>query len=209
MGLTATQQNSLLSRSLSIIPPDATGHYKIAGSGYIFAQDAETELDSTWFSLSSKIPLASSQAYTSDWKTCRTVRTSSLSPFLSVGHRMYVTLSCTYDIAGADASPERVTERLRFHVPLKFVNVPYGSPHGSRSSTPALVGHARTSSSSSDGSVDSLVDLPLLSTPYASALPAYSQLYYSNGDRKIDYSIPLPLYTPRVQPKNAADTRGN
>lgn len=204
MGLTATQQDSMMSRSFSVVPPEATGHYKIAGSGYIFAPDAETELDNTWFSLSSKIPLTPPEPYTSDWKTCRAVRTSSLSPYLSVGHRMYVTLSCTYDIAGPAASPKRVTERLRFHVPLKFVNVPYGSPRGSRSSTPALVGHTRTSSSSSNGSVDSLADLPLLNTPYASTLPAYSQLYYSNGNRKIDYSIPLPLYTPRVEPGNAA-----
>jgi hypothetical protein len=30
---------------------------------------------------------------------------------------------------------------------------------------------------------------------YAHSLPAYSQLFDSNGDRQIDHSIPLPLYT--------------
>lgn len=40
-----------------------------------------------------------------------------------------------------------------------------------------------------------MIDLPNRSSPYAQNLPAYSQLFYSNGDRKIDYSIPLPLYT--------------
>jgi hypothetical protein len=28
-------------------------------------------------------------------------------------------------------------------------------------------------------------------------LPVYSQLYDFNGQRKIDYSTPLPLYSPR------------
>ncbi|KAG1877715.1 hypothetical protein DFJ58DRAFT_712412 [Suillus subalutaceus] len=34
------------------------------------------------------------------------------------------------------------------------------------------------------------------SVPYSHSLPAYSQLFYSNGERKIDYSTPLPLYEP-------------
>jgi hypothetical protein len=34
------------------------------------------------------------------------------------------------------------------------------------------------------------------SAPYSQSLPAYSQLFYSNGERKIDYSTPLPLYEP-------------
>ncbi len=41
------------------------------------------------------------------------------------------------------------------------------------------------------------------STPYTqtSALPAYSQLFDSNGDRKLD-PTPLPLYTSRESPNS-------
>ncbi|KIP06043.1 hypothetical protein PHLGIDRAFT_107449 [Phlebiopsis gigantea 11061_1 CR5-6] len=200
MGLTATQPNSQLLRSFSLLPYDGSGDYKIAGDGYIFAHDADAGSDGAqWFNLSTQVPLSSTQPEPTDWKTGRVIRASGLSPFLSVSHRMYVTLLCTYDVLGAGNSPERVTERLRFHIPLKFVRVSSStSPCGSRSSTPALVGHVRAVSEASEGSVASLVDMPLLSAPYASSLPAYSQLYYANGDRKIDYSVPLPLYTPRT-----------
>lgn len=37
------------------------------------------------------------------------------------------------------------------------------------------------------------------------ALPVYSQLYDMNGDRRIDYSTPLPLYTPRTEKGPAID----
>lgn len=53
------------------------------------------------------------------------------------------------------------------------------------------------------------------SSPYVPNLPAYSQLFDSNGDRKIDYSVPLPLYTPQLPPSTshlqldaAFDSRG-
>ncbi|KAI6109702.1 hypothetical protein F5141DRAFT_1277001 [Pisolithus sp. B1] len=35
-----------------------------------------------------------------------------------------------------------------------------------------------------------------LETSFAQSLPAYSQLFHQNGERKIDFSIPLPLYRP-------------
>ena len=199
MGLTGKQSDSLLTRTVALVPEDASGYYAITGDGYIFTQEADR--DHAWFNLSTHVPLAAAQPNVTDWKECRTIRTSAQSPFLSVSHRMYVTLSCTYDMTDG-GFPERVTEHLRFHVPLKFVKIPCGSPHSSRSSTPTLVGHARASSEESGamGCVDSLVDLPLLSAPYAASLPPYSHLYYANGDRKIDYSIPLPLYTPRADP---------
>jgi hypothetical protein len=38
------------------------------------------------------------------------------------------------------------------------------------------------------------------SLPYVHSLPAYSQLFDFNGERKIDYSVPLPVYTVNVAP---------
>ena len=172
----------------------------IAGDGYIFSRDAETDLNNTWFSLATSVDIAPRLTPSEDWKTSRAIRTSGSSPFLAVSHRMYVTLVCTYDITRG-ANPERVTERLRFHVPLKFVRVPPCSPESSRASTPTVVGHVRSASDSSDTA--SITTLSALLPPdalYASSLPPYSHLYHANGDRKIDYSIPLPLYTPRQEP---------
>ena len=34
-------------------------------------------------------------------------------------------------------------------------------------------------------------------SPYTSSLPAYSQLFDASGNRRIDYSTPLPIYEPR------------
>jgi hypothetical protein len=39
-------------------------------------------------------------------------------------------------------------------------------------------------------------DTPMKMAPSAQSLPAYSQLFDYNGDRKIDYSVQLPPYTP-------------
>ncbi|GJE96438.1 hypothetical protein PsYK624_126350 [Phanerochaete sordida] len=194
----AEAQSNVLSRTFSLLPADCSGHYRIAGDGYIFSRDPEMELDNTWFSLATHVPVATTpQERPADWQQSKTVRTSSLSPLLTVTHRMYVTLKCTYDVDGT-ATGARVEERLRFHVPLRFVRVP-PRPRQPRSSTPTLVGHVRADSASSE---ETLVGLPP-SAPYASTLPAYSQLYYSNGDRKIDYSVPLPLYTPRADAETA------
>ncbi|EJD05698.1 uncharacterized protein FOMMEDRAFT_166053 [Fomitiporia mediterranea MF3/22] len=33
-------------------------------------------------------------------------------------------------------------------------------------------------------------------------LPAYSQLFYSNGERRTDYSTPLPMYTAKADPES-------
>lgn len=190
------KQENILSRSFSLLPPNSLGHYLIAGDGYIFTRDV-TELDNTWFSLASEVPLATTATPESlDWKASRRTRTSSMSPFLSVYHRMYVTLTCSYDLTEGP-HPERVTERLRFHVPLVFVRVPPKAPECSRSPSPTLLGHVRSVSALSAETVATLVDLPAASAPYAGTLPPYSQLFYANGDRKIDYSVPLPLYTPR------------
>lgn len=192
MGL-AQAQNNVLQKTFSLLPPGSSGHYRIAGDGYIFSRDSDMALDSAWFSLATDVYISTVPSECPEnWQLSKTPRTSSLSPLLTVTHRMYVTLNCSYDVAGG----ERVAERLRFHVPLRFVRVPPAPRHAPRSTTPTVVGHVRSHSTSSD---ETLVDLPPQSAPYAPALPAYSQLYYANGDRKIDYSIPLPLYTPRAE----------
>lgn len=201
MSLAQALGNVLL-RSFSLLPFDTSGHYRIGGDGYVFARDAEgAELANTWFSFATEVPISTGHHGTPidlSWQASKAVRTSGLSPLLTVSHRMYVNLNCTYDL-GEGENLERVAERLRFHVPLRFVRVSPSSQHASRSSTPTVVGHVRSLSDNSGDAVLGLPGLPVPSAPYAPTLPAYSQLYYSNGDRKIDYSVPLPLYTPHAE----------
>lgn len=72
-------------------------------------------------------------------------------------------------------------EKLTFKIPLTFANV---APVIPPPSSPVFLLN------------DSTVEIPSPSSS-SSPLPAYSQLYDRNGERKIDYSVPLPLYTPR------------
>ncbi|KAJ3548157.1 hypothetical protein NM688_g5327 [Phlebia brevispora] len=193
------QEEQVLCRSFSLLPDDVSGQYKVAGDGYIFKHDAEEEdWERTWFSLSTSVPISCSNGLSTfnDWKYERSKRPSADSPFLGVSHRLYVTLTCTYD-ADDGETQDQVTQHLRFHIPLRFVFTPPAPP--TKSPTPSLMGDTISLPDSAISVIHSsgLLDLPLPSVPYApQTLPAYSQLFYANGDRKIDYSVPLPRYTP-------------
>ncbi|THH27051.1 hypothetical protein EUX98_g7137 [Antrodiella citrinella] len=181
----------ILTRSFSVMPDEASGQYTLAGDGYIFTQDASAGDNITWYSMSTQIPLVNDKNHDNkDWKSKKRLRASGQSPLFGVSHRLLVTLVCTYDAPDG----ERISERLNFHVPLRFVQVPPSSPAAIRSSSPSPLEFYTPTSSSGRASP---CDFPVASLPYAQTLPAYSQLFDSNGDRKIDYSTPLPLYTPR------------
>ncbi|TCD66182.1 hypothetical protein EIP91_001676 [Steccherinum ochraceum] len=183
----------VLARAFSIMPDDLSGRYTLAGNGYVFTQDAHAGDNVTWYSLSTNIPVSHEDIQVDkDWRARRRLRSSGQSPLFDVNHRLLVTVVCTYDLIDGN-EPVRATERLNFCVPLRFVRVPPPSPSASRTSSPSPMGFCSPSSSGRT----SPCELPLPSLPYAQSLPAYSQLFDSNGDRKIDYSVPLPLYTPR------------
>ncbi|KAF7793274.1 hypothetical protein EIP86_004385 [Pleurotus ostreatoroseus] len=189
MGMTAKAcEEHVLSRTFSLLPDDVAGQYKVAGDGYIF--ENEKQAQQTWFSLSTSVSLASSNpiADSDDWKYARSKRPTADSPLLNVSHRMYMSLTCTYDVSDG----EQATQHLRFHIPLRFVRIPPFSPLKSRSLSPSISDVA----TEPNPHASSVIDLLPPSAPYAHILPAYSQLFHSNGDRKIDYSFPLPRYTP-------------
>ncbi|KAI0086131.1 hypothetical protein BDY19DRAFT_872140, partial [Irpex rosettiformis] len=193
-----TTQN--ITRSFSLLPKSASGHYVIAGDGYAFRGDAGSSRTDSWFSLQTSVGVArhtqSSKEDSDDlWHCRRTLRPSAQSPFLGVIHRMYVTLTCTYDLTEGE-NPERVTRHIRVLVPLRFTRTLAKTHSATHPSSPTMVGSSHSLGDCSTSNASSIVDLPKVSSPYASSLPAYSQLFYANGDRKIDYSIPLPLYTP-------------
>jgi len=204
LGLTYPQTTHNLVRTFPLAPDDATWRYHVAGDGYIFAEDASeaqsqprNEINGlTWFQMHTKVAFGTTAGDEnhSDWKARCRLRPSGHSPLFAVSHRLHVTLHCTYDLTEGENS-ERATEKLTFEIPLRFVRSPPAATSTSRPSSPAP--SSRSPWSSTLTLFAGSTSLPPPSLPYAQTLPAYSQLFDFNGDRKIDYSVPLPLYTPR------------
>ena len=189
----ALKDTNILTRKVSMVSEESSGSYSVAGDGYIFQRDPDESEERTWFVLPSSIGLrTSSGECPDDWKADTRRKPTLFSPFLNVSHRITVTLVCTYDTGPGS---ERVTANLRFQVPLRVVATPPPRPPVQVVSTPRFGSFASLPSLITLTTSSSSLDLPKASGPYAQTLPAYSQLFHTNGDRKIDYSIPLPLYT--------------
>jgi hypothetical protein len=164
------------------MPSDVSGTYQLAGNGYIFADESVTRDEPTWYTIDTTVPFARRKSRS------RQLQVSGHSPLFDVGHELRVAVTCTYDIP--DVS-DQATERLQFSIPLRFVHVP---PTLTSQTTPSPHFLINSDSDSAPPSTEMLTR----SAPYVPNLPAYSQLFDSNGDRKIDYSVPLPLYTPQL-----------
>lgn len=154
-----------------------------------------------WLTMEAKVPFARSLLHPKegalDWTGSPRLRETSQSPFFSVSHSLRVVVTLTYDSDGDnDNGKPPPTSYLAFALPLNFVRlrpaVRTSSPHP----------HPQSQVSSSDA-LPAAVALPTTRIPPSSQgyysvpeLPAYSQLFYPNGDVRHDDSIPLPLYTP-------------
>lgn len=190
-------RRQVLSRSFSLLPADHSRRFVLAGDGYIFNDDATTT-EVSWYSMNTDIAIEKTREVKDeyDWKQTRVLRESGHTPFFSVQHQLNLSLTCTYDLTEGE-NPKRATRHLSLALPIRFVR------------TPPMESRTHLSPSSSCSSLVSLMETyPLLpksvssdylphTAPYNTTLPPYSQLFESNGDRKIDYSIALPLYTPR------------
>ncbi|KAH6918397.1 hypothetical protein BKA70DRAFT_1366646 [Coprinopsis sp. MPI-PUGE-AT-0042] len=176
VGLYVSKDHSeSICRSFTLLPPGESGRYQLSDNNYVFGKDAEQGANPTWYTMETRVPFvhlsqAKSDQATEEWAGPAIIRPSSSSPLFSVQHEVSLSLTFTYDLAG---SKEKVQERLNFRIPLSFGR---------------YLPVSRSVPASPSGGVTR--DLPL-------ALPSYSQLYDSNGERKIDYSIPLPRYTPK------------
>ncbi|KAI0080555.1 hypothetical protein K474DRAFT_1704623 [Panus rudis PR-1116 ss-1] len=209
LDITRPLPNQVLTRTFSVVPESVSGRYIIAGDGYIFSEEDSSSDEITWFSMETSIPFSNdldTDADTKlDWKSRRTLRQSGQGPLFGVQHKLHMSLRCTYDLDECDetGAPRRATERLTFHIPIRFVRIAPTAPLLPRLTTPAPSGRYTPSLTEESGPSSSRCSsatssmFPVPSLPYANTLPAYSQLFDSNGDRKIDYSIPLPVYTPR------------
>ncbi|KIJ69092.1 hypothetical protein HYDPIDRAFT_80707 [Hydnomerulius pinastri MD-312] len=176
---------STTNRAFSLLPPRESGRYIISGDGRVFADGNASAPDENWYILETKVPVAK-EAYLGDWAGEQRRRITESSPLFSVRHFMHVAIRCAYN---HPESEETVYERLHFSLPLKHVFTP-------EIAAPSLEGATSEHRPS--------VDLQK-SSPYAHCLPAYSQLFYSNGERKIDYSTPLPVYEPPSPSSSSSD----
>ncbi|KAF8643826.1 hypothetical protein AX16_008844 [Volvariella volvacea WC 439] len=171
-------------RSFSLLPPEESGQYALAGDNYVFANDATPTTTPTWYTLEATIPfltegIAADRHW--EWAGLPAIRPTESGPLSSFTHDLSIALTLSYDLP----SGEKVQEKLDFVIPLHFGHAP-----------PQLTPPTLTPLGMNEitGTHACAPSLPVL-TPYVPTLPPYSQLYDDNGDRKIDYSIPLPLYT--------------
>jgi hypothetical protein len=121
-----------------------------------------------------------------DWTGSPRLRETSQGPFFSVSHSLRVIVTLTYNDGDDDDGKPPPTSFLAFVLPLNFVRL----RPAARASSPHPV-------SSSDTPAAALpTTIPPSQTYSVPELPAYSQLFYPNGDVRHDDSIPLPRYTP-------------
>lgn len=149
-----------------------------------------------WLTMETKVPFTRSLLRAKegalDWTGSPRLRETSQGPFFSVSHTLRVIVTLTYDDDDDDGKPPP-TSFLAFVLPVNFVRL----RPAARASSPRP--QSQVSSS------DTLAALPTTTPPTQQAysvpeLPAYSQLFYPNGDIRHDDSIPLPRYTPSPEP---------
>jgi hypothetical protein len=147
-----------------------------------------------WFIVEARIPFTHTlsprdKEDIAEWMGTPHLRVTSQSPFFGVKHSIRAIVDLSYD--GADDGKPPATSSLAFALPLSFVRFRCGA-RGTRSPSPS-------SSSERSSSPDAPALVPATAQPLqpynVPELPAYSQLFYPNGDVRHDDSIPLPVYT--------------
>jgi hypothetical protein len=138
-----------------------------------------------------------------DWTGSPHLRETSQGPFFSVSHSLRVIVTLTYN-DGDDDDDEKPppTSFLAFVLPINFVRL----RPAARSPFPHPDPPSRVSSSDTPAVL--ATTMPPSQTYSVPELPAYSQLFYPNGDVKHDDSIPLPRYTPPCDSLSTKDDPG-
>ncbi|KAK2466738.1 hypothetical protein APHAL10511_000996 [Amanita phalloides] len=166
-------------RAISFLPPGESGRHCFGKDNYAFTDDSVPNDNPDWYTIEVSLPFASQQTIVdaSDWCTEPVELLPSMrTPLFQIAHEVTLRVTLSYD---DDANRNRFHDRLTMKVPVTMVNVlpPMPSQRELHSVSPSPVPHEASGMN-----------------PYP--LPAYSQLYDEEGDRKIDYSVPLPLYAP-------------
>ena len=210
----------LFERCFSVLSEESAHHnYQVAGDGLVFStlsepesepeeastsdcSDTDSDLNDlrsrTWYKVQAHIPLPRPLSDAEDDYT-QLLRPSGDSPLFSVQHELRVGLQFSYDAepTGTSSTVQAAHRQLDFKVPLRFAHIPPASRVSSAASSVTDLSLPLLPPGQSNIIVNSSAGLGMMADtrPYIVSLPAYSQLFYPNGDRKIDYSIPLPLYT--------------
>ena len=183
-------------RMFSLLPSPSSGTYKLPENNYVFANDATPEEVATWYTMEALVPFmkctpANADAENPEWPGAPNLIPSLSSPLYSVHHNASITLTCAFDLP----SGEVAYSQLKFTVPITLANVaPTLPPVRIWTPPPA---HSPVSADTATSAIPppTLPRPSNISPDPVPVLPPYSQLYDSNGERKIDYSTPLPLYS--------------
>lgn len=189
-------------RHFSLLPESSAGRFSLPDKTRPFV-DESNQTRSGWYSLDIKVPFSKSSRNKSttatDWVGDTILRPSQLAPLFYIRHELKISLHLSYT---CPTTSEVSMRKVQFVVPVRFAHV-LASP-SPRQGTRALPVDSdldlAPNGSSSSSSADE-INVPLLSMPevmpYAQTmLPAYSHLYHSNGERRVDYSDFLPVYSP-------------
>ncbi|PFH54147.1 hypothetical protein AMATHDRAFT_437 [Amanita thiersii Skay4041] len=172
-------------RTVSFLPPDESGKYQFSKGNYVFADDATPREVPTWYTMEITVPFITQKAAnvkdTQEWLDAALLP-SITTPLYNITHEVAFSITCSYDVPGTEG--ESLNECFVFRIPIFMVHAPPTMPIPRCLTPPPSLCASRMMSDASSVPVSS------------QTLPPYSQLYDYNGERKIDYSIPLPLYEP-------------
>lgn len=179
--------------SFSLLPEKHSGRHRLPRGGVCFAHAQKTSEEESepkspaWCKLEVAVPFAHVNVHDDEeWERMhgrvKALRPTEETPLFCVHHELEVDLTCAYDpedpVPSKDGKrPKPAVERLVFAVPVTFARVP--PPKRAQNLKDIITGAQSITSEPAN-------------------LPAYSQLFHPNGDRKINHTIPLPLYTPRA-----------
>ncbi|TRM62536.1 hypothetical protein BD626DRAFT_497727 [Schizophyllum amplum] len=186
MFLPEAKETDVLTRTFSLLHPHTPVDQQLGDSNTCFARDAEPSNSPTWYTLQARIPYMRGASGTPDdkWAGRKVLKSTGTSPLFTIAHALRFAVTVVYELE----SGEQARAVLKFDVPLRFSRTP--PPPAPSPARVALL----PSTTAEDAPAPSLQG----SAPYAAstALPAYSNLYDSSGNQKIDYSDFLPRYAP-------------
>ena len=173
-----------VSRTFSLLPPDESGLYTLAADNYVFANDAAARPEGapqTWYTMDTSIPFVQSTGGSEYWGKYDTDEVE----FQSL---QWAGLK---DLRPSTVSPlYSVVHELSVSLTCTYDLEASGGKVAREKlgfKVPLTFARVAPRIQAVNAPSDALV------------LPVYSQLYDTNGERKIDYSTPLPLYTPKLE----------
>ncbi|EKM82481.1 hypothetical protein AGABI1DRAFT_68132 [Agaricus bisporus var. burnettii JB137-S8] len=173
-------------RTFSLLSSKESGQFKPSDEQTCTSPEDATGLPSyatDWKIMEMTFPLARPAETHNDWEIPKVIRPSGSTPLFVVHHELVVSVTCAYTFPD---SQDVAQEKLKFTIPLTLGKSAPPPPQ-----PPLLPSVSRANVVQSTNAPS----LPVVE-PYAWTLPVYSQLYHSNGQERVDYSVPLPLYTP-------------